>query len=65
MSFEGKLIIKGEVEVLTGLHIGTGASGGIGLIDNPIIRDPITQEPIIPGSSLKGRLSHALKGQHF
>ncbi len=59
MEFNGRLIIKGQVEVCTGLHIGTGGAAGIGLVDNPVIRDPLTGRPIIPGSSLKGRLRHA------
>ncbi|MBX9724351.1 MAG: type III-A CRISPR-associated RAMP protein Csm3 [Candidatus Obscuribacterales bacterium] len=61
MDFVGRLFIRGRINVLTGLHIGTGGSGGIGLVDNPVIRDPLTRRPIIPGSSLKGRLRHALE----
>ncbi|HEY9784776.1 MAG TPA: type III-A CRISPR-associated RAMP protein Csm3 [Candidatus Obscuribacterales bacterium] len=61
MTFVGRLILKGTIRVVSGLHIGTGTAGGIGLIDNPIIRDPLTQLPIVPGSSLKGRLRHALE----
>lgn len=61
MQFTGRLIIRGKINVLTGLHIGTGGSGGIGLVDNPVIRDPLTRRPIIPGSTLKGRLRHALE----
>lgn len=61
MDFVGRLFIKGKILVITGLHIGTGGSGGIGLVDNPVIRDPLTRRPIVPGSSLKGRLRHALE----
>ncbi|MBX9690319.1 MAG: type III-A CRISPR-associated RAMP protein Csm3 [Candidatus Obscuribacterales bacterium] len=61
MEFEGRLILNGHIRVLSGLHIGTGSSGGIGLVDNPIIRDPLSRRPIIPGSSIKGRLRHALE----
>lgn len=61
MEFVGRLFIKGKILVVTGLHIGTGGSGGIGLVDNPVIRDPLTRRPIVPGSSLKGRLRHALE----
>jgi CRISPR-associated protein Csm3 len=52
-----KIIIKAELVVLTGMHIG-GASGfsAIGAVDSPVIRDPRTNQPIIPGSSLKGKL---------
>jgi len=53
----GKLIISADLKVLTGLHI--GGSGGfsvIGAVDSPVVRDPRTGSPIIPGSSLKGKL---------
>lgn len=58
--FVGRLIITGNIKVESGLHIGTGAAEGIGLVDNYTIRDPLTQRPMIPGSSLKGRLRSAL-----
>lgn len=61
MNFTGRIFIRGNIHVLTGLHIGTGGSGGIGLVDNPVIRDPLTRRPIVPGSTLKGRLRHALE----
>lgn len=61
MEFLGRLTVRGKILVLTGLHIGTGGSGGIGLVDNPIIRDPLSRRPLVPGSSLKGRLRHALE----
>ena len=57
---EGKLIISGQIELLTGLHIGSGGQNGIGLVDSPVIRHPVTNEPYIPGSSLKGRLRYSL-----
>jgi len=49
-------IIKGEIECIGGVHIG-GSSDTmeIGGMDNPIIKDPITGFPYIPGSSIKGR----------
>jgi len=56
---KGKIIISGEIELLTGLHIGSGGQGGIGLVDSPVIRNPLNNEPYIPGSSLKGRLRDA------
>ena len=52
-----KIIIKGMVECLTGLHIGTlSEQFAIGGIDSPVIKNPLTGEPYIPGSSLKGKL---------
>lgn len=53
----GKIVIQCKLEVLTGLHIGmSGAFSAIGAVDKPVIRDPVTQMPIVPGSSLKGKL---------
>ncbi|HHT50928.1 MAG TPA: type III-A CRISPR-associated RAMP protein Csm3 [Eubacteriaceae bacterium] len=53
----GKILIKGEIEVVTGLHIGgTGSYSAIGAVDSPVIRDSISGNPIIPGSSLKGKM---------
>lgn len=50
-------IIKGTVFCESGMHIG-GSSDSIeiGGIDNPVIKHPITKEPYIPGSSLKGKM---------
>jgi len=56
-AFLGKFLIEGKVVLVTGLHIGGTTVGmEIGGIDNPVIKDPITDEPIIPGSSIKGKL---------
>lgn len=53
----GKIIIHTDLKVLTGLHIGgTDAFAAIGAISSPVIRDKRTQYPIVPGSSLKGKL---------
>lgn len=53
----GRVILNGEIEALTGLHIG-GSPGAlaIGGVDLPVIRNPIDQKPYIPGSSLKGKM---------
>ncbi len=46
-----------KVTVKTGLHIGGNKETyGIGGIDSPVIKDPITNQPIIPGSSIKGKI---------
>ena len=53
----GKIEISGKIELLTGMHIGTTDSfAAIGAIDSPVIRDMISGLPIIPGSSLKGKM---------
>jgi len=57
-----KIIIKGEILTITGLHIGAANSSmSIGGMDNPVIRNPITDEPYIPGSSLKGKMRAMLE----
>ncbi len=54
--------ITGKVELLTGLHIGVGKNEvKIGGVDSPVIRNPLTDEPYIPGSSLKGKLRSLLE----
>jgi CRISPR-associated protein Csm3 len=54
--------IKGTIEVITGLHIGAGRDTiEIGGMDNPIIKEPGTGYPYIPGSSLKGKLRALLE----
>lgn len=62
LEFKGKYLITGRIVLETGLHIG-GATEGfeIGGVDNPVIRDPLTEWPYIPGSSLKGKLRHLLE----
>ncbi len=57
----GKIIINGTIEVVTGLHIGTGGEfSAIGAVDSPVVRDPVSQLPIITGSTLKGKLRSVL-----
>ncbi|MGD0489550.1 MAG: type III-A CRISPR-associated RAMP protein Csm3 [Syntrophorhabdales bacterium] len=49
--------LTGVIEVVTGLHVGAGNNAiEIGGMDNPVIRNPLTNEPYIPGSSLKGKM---------
>ena len=56
-----KVEITGTLEVITGLHIGgNGAFAAIGAVDSPVIRDVRSDDPIIPGSSLKGKLRSLL-----
>lgn len=54
---QGKVMLNGTVKCVTGLHIGASKDNlDIGGIDAPVLRDPVTREPYIPGSSLKGKL---------
>lgn len=57
MTMFAKIEISGTMELVTGTHIGgNGAFAAIGAVDSPVIRDARTMEPMIPGSSLKGKL---------
>jgi CRISPR-associated protein Csm3 len=54
--------LTGVIELVTGLHIGSGNTEmHIGGTDNPVIKHPVTQEPYIPGSSLKGKMRSLLE----
>jgi CRISPR-associated protein Csm3 len=58
----GKVTIKSTLIVETGLHIGGGnESLDIGGIDKPVVRDPVTLHPYLPGSSIKGKLRSILE----
>ena len=55
--FSENYIIQGKIVCKTGLHIGGSSDAiDIGGSDNVIIRDSVTGNPYIPGSSLKGKL---------
>ncbi len=54
--------LTGAIELLSGLHIGSGNTEmHIGGTDNPVIKNPITNQPYIPGSSLKGKMRSLLE----
>uniref|UniRef100_A0A7C3SNA1 CRISPR system Cms endoribonuclease Csm3 n=1 Tax=Dictyoglomus turgidum TaxID=513050 RepID=A0A7C3SNA1_9BACT len=54
--------ITGKIELLTGLHIGSGNTEmHIGGVDNLVVKHPYTNEPYIPGSSLKGKIRSLLE----
>ncbi len=58
-----KILLRGELELKTGLHIGAGQEKvQIGGLDNPVIRAVLkNNQPIIPGSSLKGKIRSLLE----
>lgn len=59
---KGKYLIQGRIVSKTGLHIGGSDEGiEIGGVDNPVIKDPLTNQPYIPGSALKGKLRSSLE----
>jgi CRISPR-associated protein Csm3 len=54
--------IRSVLLAKTGLRIGMSRDQmAIGDLDNPVIRNPLTDEPYIPGSSLKGKLRYLLE----
>lgn len=56
-----KIQISGDILVKTGMHIGgSGAFAAIGAVDSPVVKDVKTNLPMIPGSSLKGKMRSLL-----
>lgn len=54
---KNKIVYTGIIRLKTGLHIGgTNAALNIGGPDKFVVRNPLTNIPYIPGSSLKGKL---------
>ena len=52
-----KIVYSGKIILKTGLHIGgTNTALNIGGPDSFVVRNPITNVPYIPGSSLKGKM---------
>jgi CRISPR-associated protein Csm3 len=57
-----KVIIKGQIKAETGLAIGgSNTAMGIGGVDKGVIRNLVTNQPYIPGSSLKGKMRSLLE----
>ena len=60
--FIGNILLRGKIECVTGLHIGGSKDKmEIGGVDSPVVRDPNTRLPYIPGSSLKGKMRMLLE----
>jgi len=65
MELKKIITITGQIVLKTGLHIGGSKDDiEIGGIDNPVIRHPLTKEPYIPGSSLKGKMRSLMEYLH-
>ena len=55
-------VLKAQMVCQTGLHIGSSSSEmHIGGIDNTVVKHPLTQQPYIPGSSIKGKIRSLLE----
>lgn len=62
IQLKGRVFITFNIHAVTGLHIGGSETGiEIGGVDKVVIRDPITNRPYIPGSSLKGKTRSLLE----
>lgn len=60
-----KIQITGKLEVVTGMHIGgSSAFAAIGAVDSPVIKDSRENLPMIPGSSLKGKMRTLLAKEY-
>lgn len=58
--------ITASIRLQSGLHIGAGKDTvEIGGLDQPIIKDPLSGKPYIPGSSLKGKMRSLLETAVF
>ncbi|MFW5993365.1 MAG: type III-A CRISPR-associated RAMP protein Csm3 [Desulfohalobiaceae bacterium] len=61
-TFQSRIFISGKIETLTGMHVGGNSTEmGIGGADSIVVRDPVTNHPYIPGSSLRGKMRSLLE----
>jgi len=62
IELKGRVFLTFHIKAVTGLHIGGTETGiEIGGVDKTVIRDPLTNYPYIPGSSLKGKMRSLLE----
>ncbi len=62
MKLTKKIFLNCTITANTGMHIGGSNEGmTIGGADSPVLRDPITNIPYVPGSSLKGKMRSLLE----
>lgn len=65
MKLEQNVIFSGKIYCISGLSIGGSSSTlDIGGVDREVIKNPITKEPYIPGSSLKGKMRSELEKKY-
>ena len=62
MKLQKILAYEGTIKLITGLAIrGASSELSIGGADSEVVKNPITGEPYIPGSSLKGKMRSQLE----
>lgn len=66
MKLERSILITGKIHCVSGLCIG-GSSNTleIGGVSQEVVKNPITKEPYIPGSSLKGKMRSELEKRYW
>lgn len=53
----GRIFLEFDIKTLSGLHIGGSDEGiSIGGVDKTVIRNGLTGQPYVPGSSLRGKI---------
>lgn len=56
-TIKDKIIITADMTLITGMHIGASNDfSPIGAVDSVVVKDSLTGMPIVPGSSIKGKL---------
>ena len=56
-TIKDKIIITADMTLITGMHIGASNDfSPIGAVDSVVVKDSLTGMPIVPGSSVKGKL---------
>ena len=62
MKLDNIITVRADLICETGLHVGASdAEMHIGGVDNSVMKNPVTGEPFIPGSSLKGKMRSLLE----
>ncbi|MCS6800679.1 MAG: type III-A CRISPR-associated RAMP protein Csm3 [Chloroflexota bacterium] len=52
----GRILVRAAVQLESGLHIGAGTNGAIPGLEFTVVRDPLSGQPYLPGSSLRGKM---------
>lgn len=62
MKLEKLIKVTGTIKLESGLHIGGGKDDlEIGGVDDTVVKHPLTSEPYIPGSSIKGKMRSGME----
>lgn len=65
MKLYKKILINGQMTLLTGIHVGDSKDNvDIGGVDSPVVRRKDDNRPYIPGSSIKGKMRSLLDIAH-